>query len=71
VLETIAWIYIVHGAIIGIIGGFIDLSGVGIPIGAILNAIGLGVGVGGSFLLWWTDTYWGKMQMGNNQVVSI
>ncbi|MFM6973779.1 MAG: hypothetical protein ACKOXM_01320 [Agromyces sp.] len=59
-LEAFAWYLIAHGAVITAVGGFVDFTGVGIPVGAVMNAIGIGMGTSGSWLLWWTDTYFGN-----------
>jgi hypothetical protein len=56
-LEVIAWYYIAQGALYTAIGLFVDGTIVGIPMGVILNLIGIGVGFSGGFLLWWADTY--------------
>ena len=58
-LEAVAWYYIVMGGTVAAVGAFVDFTGVGIPVGAVLNAIGIGTGVTGSFILWYADTYFG------------
>ena len=56
-----AWYVIVAGGATAIVGGFVDATIVGIPAGAVLNAIGIGVGISGTALLYWTDhTGWPK-----------
>lgn len=56
-----AWYVIVAGGATAAVGAFLDGTIVGLPAGAVLNAIGIGVGVTGSGLLYWTDhTSWPK-----------
>jgi len=56
-----AWYVIVAGGASAAVGGGLDGAIVGLPVGAVLNAIGIGVGVTGSGLLYWTDhTSWPK-----------
>ncbi|WP_314457842.1 hypothetical protein [uncultured Actinomyces sp.] len=56
-----AWYAIVSGGATAAVGAFLDGTIVGLPAGAVLNAIGIGVGVTGSGLLYWTDhTSWPK-----------
>jgi hypothetical protein len=57
-LEAFAWQVIIVGGVVGIIGGFIDLTIVGIPLGAVLNAFGIAYGLTGGFLLWYFDKYY-------------
>lgn len=58
VLDTIAWTAIIYGAGITTIGLFASGTIVGIPVGAILGAVGLWDGVAGSLMLWWVDVYY-------------
>lgn len=58
VLDTIGWTGIIYGAGLVTIGLFAEGTIVGIPIGAILQAIGLWDGVTGTFLLWYVDMYY-------------
>ena len=58
VLDTIAWTAIIYGAGLVTIGLFAEGTIIGVPIGAILQAIGLWDGVSGTFMLWWVDTYY-------------
>lgn len=58
ILDTIAWTAIVTGAGYVTLGLFAAGSIAGIPIGAILQAEGLWIGVSGTYMLWYTDTYY-------------
>lgn len=56
-----AWYVIGAGGATAIVGGFVDATIVGLPAGAVLNAIGIGTGITGTALLYWTDhTSWPK-----------
>ncbi|TFH52657.1 hypothetical protein E4J66_06905 [Actinomyces viscosus] len=56
-----AWYVIVAGGATAAVGGFLDGTIVGLPAGAVLNAVGIGATVTGSGLLYWTDhTSWPK-----------
>ncbi|WP_315584413.1 hypothetical protein [Actinomyces viscosus] len=56
-----AWYVIVAGGATAAVGGFLDGTIVGLPAGAVLNALGIGVAVTGNGLLYWTDhTSWPK-----------
>ena len=56
-----AWYVIAEGGATAIVGGFVDATIVGLPAGAVLNAIGIGKGITGTALLYWTDhTSWPK-----------
>lgn len=56
-----AWYVIVSGGATAAAGAFLDATIFGLPAGAVLNAIGIGVGITGSGLLYWTDhTSWPK-----------
>lgn len=57
-LEALAWYVIVVGGVAATLGAFLDVTVVGIPLGAILNAIGIWDGISGTALLWWADTYY-------------
>ncbi|MCX2750509.1 hypothetical protein OOZ51_22295 [Arthrobacter sp. MI7-26] len=57
-LESIAWFVMIAGGATAAVGGFIDATIVGLPVGAVLNAVGIGTGLSGSALLWWADTYY-------------
>jgi hypothetical protein len=63
VLDTIGWTGIIYGGGLVTVGLFTSGTIVGIPIGAILQAIGLWNGIAGSYLLWQVATYYpnGKM----------
>lgn len=56
-----AWYAIAAGGTTAAVGAFLDGTIVGLPAGAVLNALGIGVGITGSGLLYWTDhTSWPK-----------
>jgi hypothetical protein len=56
-----AWYVIVGGGATAIVGGFLDATILGLSAGAVLNAIGIGTGITGTALLYWTDhTSWPK-----------
>lgn len=55
--EAFAWYVIIVGGTFATVGLFLDLTIFGLPAGAVLGAIGIGVGVTGSFLLWYVDNY--------------
>lgn len=57
-LEALAWYVIIVGGVAATLGAFLDVTVVGIPLGAILNAIGIWDGISGTALLWWADTYY-------------
>jgi hypothetical protein len=54
-LQAVAWIIIIRGGVTAIIGSFVDLTVVGIPLGAVLNALGVSAATTGSLFLWWVD----------------
>lgn len=55
-LQTIAWIAIGYGAFVSIAALFAGAATViGLPAGAVVGAIGIGLGVVGSFFLWKVD----------------
>ena len=56
-VELIGWTYIAEGAVVSAVGLFADFTIFGIPAGAILGVIGIGVGFSGGFILWYADTY--------------
>ncbi|BEP15430.1 hypothetical protein acdb102_37410 [Acidothermaceae bacterium B102] len=56
-IEALGWLLVVDGVVVGAVGGFIDASVIGIPVGAVLNAVGLGYGASGAFVIWWADTH--------------
>jgi len=58
VLDAIGWTGIIYGAGLVTIGLFAYGTIYGVPIGAILQAMGLWDGVSGYFLLWVADTYY-------------
>lgn len=58
VLDTIAWTAIVTGAGYVTLGLFAAGMIYGIPIGAILGAEGLWIGVSGTYMLWYSDKYY-------------
>ena len=56
-----AWYVIAAGGATAIVGGFLDVTILGLPAGAVLNAIGIGTGITGTALLYWTyHTSWPK-----------
>jgi hypothetical protein len=57
-LDAFAWEVIIVGGVVGIVGAFIDFTIVGIPLGAVLNALGIAYSVTGGFLLWYFDKYY-------------
>lgn len=62
-LQAFAWYVILVGGYSAVVGLFASATIVGLPAGAVLGAIGVGLGVTGSFLLWWIDNNippWGK-----------
>lgn len=58
VLDTIGWTGIIYGAGVVTVGLFISGTIVGIPVGAIFQALGLWNGVAGTFLLWIVAEYY-------------
>jgi hypothetical protein len=58
ILDTIAWTAIVVGTGYVTLGLFAGGTIYGIPIGAILQAEGLWIGVSGTYMLWYTATYY-------------
>lgn len=58
ILDTIAWTAIVVGTGYVTLGLFAGGTIYGIPIGAILQAEGLWIGVSGTYMLWYTSTYY-------------
>jgi hypothetical protein len=57
-LDAFAWEVIIVGGVVGIVGAFIDVTIVGVPLGAVLNALGIAYSVTGGFLLWYFDKYY-------------
>lgn len=57
-LQAVAWIIIVRGGATVIIGGFVDLTVVGIPLGAVLNALGVAQGLTGVVFQRWVDNHY-------------
>jgi hypothetical protein len=58
VLDAFAWYVIAVGGVVAIVGAFVDVTIIGIPLGAVLNALGIAYGVTGAFLLWYFDKYY-------------
>jgi hypothetical protein len=58
VFDTVGWIGIIYGGGLVTVGLFAHGTIVGIPVGALLQAIGLWNGVTGTFLLWYVATYY-------------
>jgi hypothetical protein len=58
VLDAMAWYVIVVGSGVAAVGAFVDATIVGIPIGAVINGLGLGYALSGAFLLWYFDKYY-------------
>lgn len=58
VLDTIGWTAIIYGSGAVTIGLFVAGTIVGIPVGAILQALGLWEGVLGTYFLWYVDQYY-------------
>lgn len=56
-LEVIGWQEIVAGGAATSVGLLADATILGLPLGAVLGIIGVSSGVGGSFIVWWADTY--------------
>ncbi|TFD61704.1 hypothetical protein E3T39_06635 [Cryobacterium suzukii] len=54
-LQTIAWIAIGYGAFVTIAGLFVSGTVIGLPAGAVLQAMGIGLGVIGTYFLWKVD----------------
>lgn len=54
-MQTIGWIAIGYGAFISIVGLFASGTVIGLPAGAVLGAMGIGLGVTGTFFLWKAD----------------
>ena len=62
-LQAFAWYVIVVGGYTAVVGLFVSGTIVGLPAGAVLGAIGVGVGLTGQAMLWWIDNNippWGK-----------
>lgn len=57
-LDAYAWIIIIEGGVLATASLFIDATVVGIPLGAVLGALGIWVGATGGFLLWYFDKYY-------------
>ncbi|WP_144413384.1 hypothetical protein [Corynebacterium epidermidicanis] len=58
---ALAWDMIARGAVVGTVGGFLDTTIVGLPAGAVLNALGIAAGTSGNGVLYWADhTDWPK-----------
>lgn len=57
-LQAVAWIIIVRGTGAALIGGFVSLSVVGIPLGAVISALGITGQTTGAAFLWWIDNYY-------------
>ena len=58
ILDVVAWTAILYGAGLVTIGLFAEGTIYGIPVGALLQAIGLWDGVSGYFFMWIADTYY-------------
>jgi RHS repeat-associated protein len=56
-LDAIAWAIIGAGAAIAISGLFASGTIIGLPVGAVLGALGIVEGIEGTFLLWYVDKY--------------
>jgi hypothetical protein len=56
-IEALGWLLVAKGVVVGAIGGFVDATVIGIPVGAVLNAVGLVQGATGAFVIWWADTH--------------
>lgn len=56
-LEIIGWHEIMAGGASTSIGALASGTVVGLPLGAVLAIIGLGSASGGSFIVWYADTY--------------
>jgi len=57
-LQAFAWYVIAQGGAWAAIGGFLDGTILGLPAGAVLNALGIAESTTGFFLLWWVDNYY-------------
>lgn len=57
-LQAYAWYVIAAGGAFGVVGLFLDATILGLPAGAVLQALGIGYGITGSALLWWVDNYY-------------
>jgi hypothetical protein len=60
--EAFAWYVIIVGGVVATVSLFVDATIFGLPAGAVLGAAGIWVGMTGSALLWYVDTYmppWG------------
>ena len=60
--EAFAWYVIIVGGVFATVSLFVDATIFGLPAGAVLGAAGIWVGMTGSALLWYVDTYmppWG------------
>jgi len=57
-LQAFAWYLIAQGAGAAAIGGFLDVTILGLPAGAVLNALGIAESTTAFFLLWWVDNYY-------------
>lgn len=56
-----AWYVVVKGGATAAVGGFVDATIVGLPAGAVLNALGIAETTAGGALVYWTDhTSWPK-----------
>lgn len=60
--EAFAWYVIIVGGVFATVSLFVDATIIGLPAGAVLGAAGIWIGMTGSALLWYVDTYmppWG------------
>jgi hypothetical protein len=57
-LDTYAWIIIIYGGIYATASFFVDVTVIGIPLGAVIGALGIWTGVTGYWLLWYFDKYY-------------
>jgi len=58
ILDVVAWTAILYGAGLVTVGLFAEGTIYGIPVGALLQAIGLWDGVSGYLFMWVADTYY-------------
>ncbi len=57
-LEAFAWFVIIAGGVSATLGLFATGTILGAPAGAVLGALGIWLGMTGSALLWYADTYY-------------
>jgi hypothetical protein len=60
--EAFAWYVIAVGGYVSVVGLFLDATIFGLPAGAVLGAIGIGLTVTGSLLLWYVDGHMPEVQ---------